>query len=99
MIRHIVGFRLSATDGRQRRLDAETIKHELESLNGLVPTIGSLHVGLEIGDVPPHWDAVLVSVFDTKDNLDAYQVHPDHVRVALSIDQFVADRAIIDYEF
>jgi hypothetical protein len=99
VIRHIVGFRLSAIDPAQRRTNAETVKQRLETLNGLVPSLNSLEVGLDIGEVPPHWDAVLVSEFDSRKNLDAYQKHPDHVRVAGSIDEFVADRAIVDYEF
>jgi hypothetical protein len=98
MIRHIVSFRLSAENGEARRADAEIIKEQLETLNDLVPSVNSLEVGVEIGETPPHWDAVLVSEFDDQSGLDAYQAHPDHVRVATYIDQFVADRAIVDYE-
>jgi hypothetical protein len=98
MIRHIVGFRLSADGSAERRAHAEIVKEQLESLKGLVPTLRALEVGLEVGDVPPHWDAVLVSEFDDLAGLDAYQEHPDHVRVASYIGQFVADRAIVDYE-
>jgi hypothetical protein len=98
MIRHIVGFRLSSEDGAERRGQSAIIKEQLESLKGLVPGVLAIEVGLEIGDVPPHWDAVLVSDFPDKATLDAYQAHPDHVRVATYIGQFIADRAIVDYE-
>lgn len=97
MIRHIVCFRLKESDAATRRSHAEIVKSSLEALVGVVPTIGSLEVGIGIGPTPPHWDAVLVSEFASEDDLAAYQTHPEHVRAAGSIDEYVADRAIVDY--
>ncbi|MBB5157174.1 Dabb family protein [Saccharopolyspora phatthalungensis] len=98
MIRHIVAFELVAHDEAERGEDARTIKRELESLVGLVPQIQELHVGVELGLVKGHWDAVLVSDFASADDLASYQEHPEHVRAAKAISPLIAARAVVDYE-
>jgi hypothetical protein len=99
MIRHIVAFRLASTDPTQRTLDARGIHNHLTALVGVVPTVRSIEVGQDLGFVHGHWDVVLVSVHDSNADLEAYQVHPEHVRAAAWVATVVNDRATVDYEF
>jgi Stress responsive A/B Barrel Domain len=98
MIRHIVAFKLKSTDPAERRAYAEKIKSRLESLVGVVPGVQSLHVGISQGLVDGHWDAVLVGEYATNADLEAYQVHPDHVAASQYVGTFLEGRAIVDYE-
>ena len=99
MIRHIVAFRLTSTDPAQRTLDARGIHDDLTALVGVVPTVLSIEVGQDLGFVHDHWDVVLVSVHDSNADLEAYQVHPEHVKAAAWVATVVNDRATVDYEF
>lgn len=97
MIRHIVLFRLSATDDTQRRDDAHGIAERLEALEMQIPGIQSIAVNRDLGLVAGHWDVALVSEHDDNAALEAYQVHPAHVEVATWIGTVVSDRAVVDY--
>ncbi|MBN1461569.1 MAG: Dabb family protein [Armatimonadetes bacterium] len=57
-----------------------------------------LEVGLDIGAARDSWDIVIYSEFDDRAGLDAYQAHPEHVKVAELIGEMRELRAAIDYE-
>ena len=46
-----------------------------------------------------NYDAVLVSEFETMDDLNAYKVDPRHVAVSDICKSIRADRVAVDYEF
>jgi hypothetical protein len=98
MIRHVVAFKLAADDADDRARDAITLRDELGSLVGSVPQLRHLEVGIELGLVPGHWDACLVTDFDSVADLETYQAHPEHVRVLGVINPLVSARAVVDYE-
>lgn len=97
MIRHIVLFRLAATDDAQRRDDAHGIAERLEALETQIAGIQSIRVDRDLGLVAGHWDVALVSEHDDNAALEAYQVHPAHKEAAAWIGSVVTDRAVVDY--
>lgn len=99
MIRHIVEFRLSSDDPRQRADDARGIHDHLTALLGVVPTVRAITVAPDLGVVGGHWDVVLVSEHDSNDDLEAYQAHPAHREAAAWVSTVVKDRATVDYEY
>ncbi len=98
MIRHIVEFRLSATDAAQRSADTQGIHDRLTALIGVVPGLDRLTFAPDLGHVDTHWDVVLVSEHPSNADLEAYQAHPSHAAAAAWISTVVLDRAIVDYE-
>ena len=98
MIRHIVAFKLKADDAETRRSDAALVKQRLEALVPLIPQISSLNVGISLGLVEGHWDAVLVGDFETNADLETYQANPDHLEAAAFVGGLTASRAIVDFE-
>ncbi len=98
MIRHVVAWRLSATDPQQKRADGEAMKSKLEALVGVVPTLKALHVGLDIDVYESNWDAVLVADYDSPEDLEAYQVHPAHQTVSAFVRSVTSERAAVDFE-
>jgi Stress responsive A/B Barrel Domain len=69
------------------RSDVEQFAREehvrlLGNLRSAIPEIRSLGVGFDILNLPRSYDSGLVAVFDDQAGLDAYTVHPKHVRVA-----------------
>ena len=97
MLRHVVAFELVAAEPAQRAADAQTIRHELESLRDQIEDIHEIHVGIDQGQVAGHWEVLLVSDFADNAALERYQTHPEHVRAAEGISALVANKAVVDY--
>ena len=98
MIRHIVAFDLKASDPVQIAEDVAEMKAVLEPLVAL-DVVVSLTVQADLGRVDGHWPVVLVSEHETVADLEAYQVHPDHQAAAAEAGRYVANRAVVDYEY
>jgi len=71
----------------------------LRNLKNLIPEIQSLAVGSDTLFLPRSYDTGLVGIFADRAALDAYTVHPEHVKVAefgRSISAHVASVDFID---
>jgi hypothetical protein len=69
------------------RADVEQFAREvhvnlLRALGGIIPGVQSLSVGFDALHLPRSYDTGLVAVFADRAALDAYTVHPEHVKVA-----------------
>jgi hypothetical protein len=99
MIKHIVVWKLRETaEGRSAAENAAGMKERLEALRGLVPGMVMLEVGLDIGGSAASADVALYSEFADAEALHAYQIHPDHVAVALHCGLVCSERVLVDYE-
>ena len=101
MIKHIVFFGLAENaEGKTKAENAAWIKTELENLKNLIPQIKAIEVGANSPKAPDvNFDIALYSEFDSMEDLDTYQMHPEHKRVAAYIAKVRTDRACVDYEF
>ena len=98
-IRHIVSWKLAATDEAERDAAFATMQSELEALAGFMPDdIERLQVGRNIAYPESNWDVVLIADYASLDALEAYQVHPEHQRVVGIIKPLVAERSNVDFE-
>lgn len=97
-IRHVVTWRLAATDDTVKAEHAAAIRAGLEGLPGVVDDIRSLEVG--VNDVPSdgNWDLVLIADFDDADALARYARHPEHQKVAAFIRSVTDQRSAVDFE-
>ncbi len=101
MVKHIVFFSfLEEAEGKTKLENAQIIKAGLDSLLGKVPSLKAAQVGINIPNAPKtNYDLALTCEFDSWEDLDAYQVHPEHVAVASYIGKCKKDRAAVDYEY
>ena len=79
MLTHIVVWKY--------RPDVEQFAREehvrlLGKLRTIIPEVRNLMVGFDILHLPRSYDTGLVAVFDDRAGLDAYTVHPEHIKVA-----------------
>ena len=79
MLTHIVVWKY--------RADVEQFAREehvnlLRALGRIIPEVQSLSVGFDALHLPRSYDTGLVAVFADRAALDAYTVHPEHVKVA-----------------
>ncbi len=100
MIRHIVAFELDTPDDEARQAHIQRMQDVLEALATL-DEVESITVRPDLGGTAEggHWDVVLVSEHRSNAALEAYQVHPEHQKAAKIAGEFVARRAIVDYEY
>lgn len=99
MIKHIVMWRFKDEAlGADRQVNAERAKEAIESLKGVVPGLLHIEAGIDIRACHDSWDLAIYSEFTDRESLDAYQVHPDHVKVAQLIGEMREVRGAVDYE-
>lgn len=99
MIKHVVMWKLKDNaEGRSKIENLEYIKKELEVLKGEINEIKNIEVGINIVDDPGAYDLVLYSEFNSQKDLDIYQKHPSHVKIAEYIGKVRESRVVVDYE-
>lgn len=97
MIKHIVAWRLSGGEA-EKAAAAKKIKTTLEALNGRIPGLLLLEVGIDFNRGETASDVVLYSEFVNREALSAYIVHPEHVAAAVVVKSFACERRVADYE-
>lgn len=98
MVSHIVlwDFKEELTV-QEKREAAERIKRELESVKEQVSGVVSLQVVTKPLD-SSNKDIGLISVFESEEALQNYQVHPAHVAAGGYIRTVTESRTCLDYE-
>lgn len=100
MIRHICMFEfLEEAQGRTREENVAITKAMLEALPGKIDWIRASEVHVKAEGAPEgNWDLVLISDFDSFEDLERYRVHPDHVAVGTFMRPVRSARACVDFE-
>ena len=101
MIRHICMFEfLDEAGGRTREENVAITKAMLEALPEKIEQIKASTVELNSKKADgTNWDLVLISDFESFEDLETYKVHPDHVAVGTFMRPVRRARACVDYEF
>lgn len=100
MIKHIVMWKLKdSAEGKSKSENAKWIKENLEGLIGKIKEIKYMEVGVNINKSDMAFDAVLISQFETLDDLETYRNHPSHVKIAQYIKKVRDGRVVADFEF
>ena len=99
MIKHVVMWKIrDELDGKPKSELCRDIKQQLEALPGKIPVIRSLEVGINAIPSDASDDLILISEFDSAEDLAAYEIHPEHVRVAGFIGKARLTRNAVDYQ-
>ncbi len=99
MLKHIVMWKLKDShEGTDKEEIMDRIKEELEGLKSSIPEIKTMEIGRNSNKLPTSFDVALYSEFESKEDLEIYKEHPEHVKVAQFIRQVTADAVVVDYE-
>jgi hypothetical protein len=99
VIKHIVMWKLKTeAEGAIKGENAQRVKQKLEALNGHIPGLVKLEVGIDMSETDASFDVVLYSEFDSRESLAAYHHHPLHLAVAPFIGAVREQRVLVDYE-
>lgn len=99
MIVHIVMWRLlSEAAGNSKAVNAQLAKKKLEALNGIIPGLIKLEVGIDFSKSEFSGDLVLYSELESIEALAAYQQHPAHLEAGGFVKTICSERQVVDYE-
>lgn len=101
MIKHIVMWTIR--EGETPRAKVERMAEVKARLNSLPEEISEID-GMEVyfnapSASPDNYDVLLIATFRSWADLEAYQIHPAHVKVAEYIRNVRQNRAVVDYEY
>lgn len=95
MFTHIVFFKLKD----RNRENIKKASQILMRVDGKIPTLKSVVVGTDVVKSERSYDIALVAKFDSKNDMDAYQVHPVHVNEVLAHLKPMLDSSVsVDFE-
>jgi hypothetical protein len=97
MIRHIVMWDVQGDSQSEKTATAHVIKARFEALAPLIPGLRKLEIGLDHSGVDYACDMVLYSEFEDQAALDAYAIHPDHLRLRDALLGLRIARHQVDY--
>lgn len=98
MIRHIVMWQVKGETIDERLATSRKIKFAFEALNGQVPGMHHLEVGINVSPADYACDAVLFSEFESQSALRDYANHPAHLSVRDQLAGLRIARHQVDYE-
>ena len=94
MITHIVLFKLKD----RSRKSVEKVRDILLGMEGKIPQLRHLEVGIDILHSGRSFDIALITRFDSLEEMQAYQEHPVHVEVANYMTTARELAVTVDYE-
>lgn len=95
MIHHIVFFRLKDTSPK----GVAQTRDVLLNMNGKIPQLVHLEVGTDVLHSTRSYDLALITKFRSLADLEAYQVHPEHLKVGKHLEEARREPSVcIDYE-
>lgn len=97
MIKHIVIWHLKET-ANNKQGNALLIKQKLEALQGVIPGLLKIEVGMDFSQTANSGDIVLYSEFDSRLSLAQYQTHHEHKAIVPIIVENCFARQVVDYE-
>ena len=100
MINHVVLFKFKKyPSDSEKQTEISKIEEALMGLAGKIDELKYIEVGVNYDLAAQSHDICLITHFDSIDQLDAYRIHPEHVKVARLIAQHAVERAAVDFEF
>ncbi len=94
MIVHIVMFQFKEENKKANIIQA---KQMLENLMGAVPSLKSIDVGVNFSSEERAMDLSIITAFESKEDLNAYAEHPEHLKVVDFIKPVVEYSKVVDY--
>ncbi|PHS58014.1 MAG: stress responsive protein [Sulfurimonas sp.] len=94
MIVHIVMFKFK---DENKEKNIQEVKTRLNDLVSLIPELQSLEVGIDFSNSQRAFDLSLYATFISKEDLKAYAVHEQHLKVVELIKSVTLESKVVDY--
>jgi hypothetical protein len=74
-------------------------KEKLESMKGNIEILKDIEVGIDFSRSERSYDLALVTLFETKEDLEKYRIHPYHQEIVKWLKKNNTETKVVDYEF
>lgn len=95
MIRHIVMMKFADRENWKTFANETALK--LNNLVHLVEPLKKMETGINLSTRPAAYDLVLTADFDNEAGLEAYRIHPEHVKVLNYLQPLLEKSTVVDY--
>lgn len=92
MFTHVVMFKL------KDRADLATAVANIRGMEGTIPTLRQIEVGVDLMQSGRSYDLVLITRFDDRAGYDEYATHPHHLPVLAYMGRVMETAAAVDFE-
>ncbi|KQM99414.1 stress responsive protein [Sphingomonas sp. Leaf25] len=96
-VKHIVMWNVRSDTPDERRRSIALVKNGFESLQGRIPGLIVVEVGVDHSRIDYACDVVLYTEFEDQASLDAYTVHPAHLSLRDQLAGVRTARHQVDY--
>jgi hypothetical protein len=83
----------------ERLSKAEKMKSTFSPIKSLIKVVKSYDIKINMKQTYFSYDLVIISEFDSWEDLDAYINHPEHLNAIEICGYINKEKAVIDYEF
>ncbi len=99
MVKHIVFWKLrDDLQGAERDEALRKIKSGFEALQGVIPGLLRIEVGIDFSCSAESADFALYSEFESRAAIDVYQAHPAHQAMVPLVRDVRVERRVVDYD-
>lgn len=99
MIKHIVMWKFKDfAEGATKEENIMKVKALLEALPDKIDFIREMHVEINVNPKESMYDAVLISAFDSIEDVERYRIHPEHKKISSFVSLIREGRASVDYK-
>lgn len=91
-------FKLKDAPVREKERNLKELKAKLENLKQYISEILALETGKNISTRPVAYDLVLITDFNSAEDLQNYLDHPEHQKILKFILDVTSNLAVVDYE-
>jgi len=94
MVVHIVMFKFKEEN---KKRNIAKVQDKLEQLEQKIDGLKTMEVGINFNESERAMDLSLYSTFESEDDLKAYAVHPEHLKVVELIKEVTLESKVVDY--
>jgi len=94
MIVHIVMFKFQEENKLE---NIAKVREELNKLPQKIDALTAMEVGVNFTDSDRAFDLSLYSTFESKEDLQAYAIHEEHLKVVALIKSVTSESKVVDY--
>lgn len=97
MFRHTIMWKIIEPKENKKET-CEKIKELLLGLNGKIPGLIKIEVGINTLQADNVYDVILIGDFESQEAYSAYSTHPEHAKIIPFFKTLTLERSIVDYK-
>ena len=97
MIEHVVMWKFADNaEGKTREENMAIVRERLFALPAIIPEIKFMQIGRDVSRTDMSYDMMLLTEFESVEDMKTYAVHPEHLKVSGFIRSVIESRVVLD---